>query len=251
VACTTILANIYFSPTYFSKAVNEVFVRPNFMEEFNCEGAIMRLTESYKNGLTISAGSKFAPHLIQRELHLFPTYKQANLIIFDPDDYTNKSDLLYINNLLENQDYITTDYKKSEYESPHLQNSLPPIILSKKPGTPGEGDINPDDVESFPQQYFGAVVKYKKYSPFLLYGGKPEFEIYRFDNDGLSPDQLKANLRDYLSRKSELSSWNDSDEIYIIPMPYDYPNTLDEYFTELYVSTFNMRLYEENQGISE
>lgn len=247
--CTTLLAIVYFSPVEFSKAADEMFISPNKLEKHQCEVAIKKLKESYKEGLTISAGSKFAPHLIQRELYLFPTDKKADLIIFDPDDYHSLKDIGYIKNLLENPDYIINDHEISE-DVPHLQHSHPSIFLTKKPVISEDGEVEPTYHEISSQQHFGVVVKYKRYSPFMLYGGRPEFEIYRFDNNDLNPEQLKANLRHQLSQISELSAWNDSDEIYIIPIPYDYPNTLDEYFTELYISTFNMRLYGKDRGIN-
>jgi len=82
--CAALIANVYFSPYVHGRA----YQSQQFMGIWSLRPDINAINGIPEN-VSVCAGSKYAPHLVRRDLYLLPDYKKAEYIVLDISDYHN------------------------------------------------------------------------------------------------------------------------------------------------------------------
>jgi len=112
VSCTALIAvlscNIFFSPLPHGYAYQE----SQLIESIESND-IRNVLKQIPDNANVCVGSKFAPHLIRRNLFLFPEYTQADYVILDLEDYNDSSSAERIRTFLGNTTWSLLLHEKN------------------------------------------------------------------------------------------------------------------------------------------
>ena len=277
--CAALIANAYCSPYIHGRA----YQSQQFKGIWSLRPDISAINGIPKNA-SICAGSKYAPHLVKRDLYLLPDYKKAEYIVLDFTDY---HDSVMHEKILEifNQEYfvlwnsatpriiLRKVPEKQSQESRNISLSdgncldeqydkSPLVFHRKKPNSRATdmyrsdapihmelGILNPVSyvrdmsaefvkVRDTDELFFGVLIYPATKSRSLFYGQPPLFNIVRFWYGHKSTIEWEIGERLLhalgLPKGTVLSTRNRIPPLFLLmPIPEDYPNTLEEYITEM------------------
>ena len=298
--------NIFFSPLPHGYAYQESQVIKEFAYEIIKE-AITLIPENVK----VSVGSKFASHLIRRELFLIPDYGKADYIVFDLDDYHDPKTGEKIRELLSQSGWELKYYKlnvlvlKRGEGMKSLQSLLNrsyldasdiirkirdeelfetvmkysfDISLHSCYSNLHSGPIHtqfifgystPESLSCINEElyifytnfikenscgtpYFGAFLWESEFHDGLRFRIKPQAIIVNFGDNLITYEEWVPIIeKSYLKNWSQIFQWiytspdvldvwsytipQTTPDFLILPYPEEYPNSLKEYFTEIYI----------------
>jgi uncharacterized membrane protein len=273
--CAALVANVYFSPYIYGRAYQSQQFNGKWIKKFYIN-AINEIPEN----ASVCAGSKYAPHLIRRDLYLLPDYKKAEYIVLDISDYPdsimhekileifNQEDLViykHVRQLIilrkvpgkynqESRNIALFDsycLDEQQYESPfvflrkkHNSNAVD-LYRSDAPIHMELGFLNLRGmsaeflkVSDTDDLFFGVLIYPATKSRSLFYGQPPIFNIVRFWHGHKSTiewetgERLSHAIR--LPNGAVIDVQNKITPLFLLmPIPDDYPNTLEEYITEM------------------
>jgi uncharacterized membrane protein len=269
-----LISNCLFSPFFWSTAYQKSQIG-EFLPVF--KPGIEKLYEQAKNlpsGESISCGSNLAPHLIRRNLYLFPDYEKANYILLDMTANHSPEFENAFHNLINTPGYLVkynespflifqrvdgeessisethgimdlTLKKPSEflkYSSP-IRILLPDSISTRSPVVINSGGINEnafhdeyyfdfEKVHDADTRYFG-VIMFPSNSFFI--NTHPEFQVVHFYAGVISTvNWVKGESYRFSMFSGSEAIFNRRSAVCIIlPIPENYPNTLEEYVIEM------------------
>jgi len=305
--------NIFFSPFPHGYAYQET----QLTKEFDY-GAVKETIKLIPVNAKVAAGSKFAVHLIRKELRLFPDIGGADVVIFDLDDYHEPKTGEKIRKLLNQSGWELKYYKlnilvlKREEGMKSLQLLLNrsyldasdiirkirdeelfetvmkysfDISLHSRYSNLHSGPIHaqfifgystPESLSCIDEElyifytnfikenscrtpYFGAFLWESEFHDGLRFRIKPQAIIVNFGDNLITYEEWVPIIeKSYLKNWSQIFQWiytspdvldvwsytipQTTPDFLILPYPEEYPNSLKEYFTEIYIQNrFFMR----------